>query len=495
MKNYFFIGIGGIGMSAIAQFLRSKGNIVSGSDLVKTRITQKLEDLGIKVYYFHNKANISSKIDIVVYSLAIPKDNPEIEEAKRLKITIFSRSQFLGRMMKKYGKKKIVIAGTHGKTTTTSLLTVILVEAGQDPTAIIGAEVTSLGSNVRIGNDDFFIVEACEYQCSFLDLDYSYAIITNIEPDHLDFYSDFDGVVQAFSKFSAKIPKDKVLVLYGDNKAVLNKISTQSNCKIITYGFESGNDFKIGKRHFSKDGTTFSISKKDGKKEKLKVKIPGDHNILNATACYILASELGIKKSIIKKALIRFKGAKRRFEIKGETKGVTIVDDYAHHPTEIKATLKAAKEYFKGQPACRTSKSSHSSLSLRARPSESKTVESQAGRIWAVFQPHQYSRTKFFLSDFAKSFKDADKVILLDIYASRDSQRDKKSISILDLLKAVKDNSKEAYYIGNFRKTIQFLIDNFKKGDVVFTIGAGDVWKVGEELVKGLKFPPKADQS
>lgn len=451
--TYHFIGIGGIGMSGLARIMLARGYSVSGSDSVPSKITGDLKDLGAKIYIGHAAQNVKSA-DVVIYSAAISDTNPEIKEAKKKKLTLLRRSELLGKLMLE--KKGIAVAGTHGKTTTSTMLGIVLSDAGLDPAMAIGGEVKNIGGNAKDGNGEYFVAEACEYDRSFLDLHPFAAIITNIEEDHLDCYKDLSDIAGIFKKFIGQIDKKGFLVISGDDEETV-KAAQNYKGEVITYGINGKTTEYAARDIRVKDKkTVFSVLERGKSLGKFKLIVPGKHNVANALSVIAVARKIGIDKRKIKKSIAKFSGARRRFEIKGQKKGITVIDDYAHHPTEIQATLSGLSEYY---PNC---------------------------RIFCVFQPHQYSRTKFLFSDFAKSFSGVHKVIIPDIYEARDTARDKKAVSSEKLVHEVNKISHNAEYIGEFDPAAEYLKKNVKKGDVIITVGAGPVYKVGEEFLKSI---------
>jgi len=452
MKHYFLVGIGGIGMSAVAELL-AQNHKVSGSDVKNSDTLKKLKERGVQIFTSHTGNNLKD-VDCLVVSAAIPENNPEIKEAKKRKIPILRRSQVLTMLSRqKYG---IFVAGTHGKTTTTTILCDILNNAGLSPTSLIGGEVQRIKGNVEIGKGKYFVAEACEYQRSFLDFWPDMAIVTNIEIDHIDVYRNLSDIKKAFGQFVSQINPKGFLIINSDqdNQSVIKK----AKCKVYTFGFNPDCDFYITNVRYQNKKTHFSITK-DHKKVNLESALLGNHNVLNVVAAYAASSVLKISERSIKKTLPSIKGAGRRLEVKAKIRGITIIDDYAHHPSEIKATLDALRWKYPDQ------------------------------RIWAVFQPHQYSRTKFFLDDFGKAFGKADTVILVDIFECRDTEKDKAGVSILDLAQKLKENGKEAIYFGNYLKTGNALVKKLNRGDVLLIMGAGNIWEeVGERVIKRLKI-------
>jgi len=454
-----FIGIGGIGMSAIAFIMKNMGFTISGSDMQDSKMIQKLQEAGISTFVGHSAGNVDPNTDIIVISSAIPKNNPEIERALELGIPIVKRSFVLGQLMN--NKKGIAISGTHGKTTTTTMVTLILQKAGLDPISLIGGEVKNIGGNYLAGNGEYLIAEACEYDRSFLDLHPHIAIITNIEEDHLDYYRDLNEIKEAFSKFVGQIDKNGLLIIYADDPVNL-EIAKDAKCKVVGYGFSSKNRmqcdtisdyWEVDEIIQNSGETKFGLS--NGEKIlNFSLHIPGKHNVANACAAIIAAESVGVEDSVSRDVLSEFKGTKRRFEIKGEKDGIIIIDDYAHHPTEIKSTLEGARKFYKDK------------------------------NLVVVFEPHQYSRTYLLKKEFGGSFGNADLVIIPDIYSVRDSEEDKKKITADDLVEEIKSNGANALHISGYENVIKYIKENIHSGSVVMTIGAGSVYKIGEDFLE-----------
>lgn len=425
IKNIHFIGIGGIGVSAIAKMMKREGKLVSGSDLHDSAILADLRKAGMDIKIGHNATNLSDHTDLVVYTTAISPNNSEIKKAKKMGVPTISYPEMLG--MVSGEKYTIAVSGTHGKTTTTAMIAKILADAKINPTVVVGSILKEGGSNFIFGQSKYFLTEACEYKRAFLNLSPKIIVITNIDKDHLDYYKDLRDIQNAFIAFVKKLGKDGYLVcdVKGKNMKPIVSVAKKTGCKIIDYSKMVA---------------------------KLDLKVPGEHNVNNAKAALATAQVLKVNKALAVKALGNFKGTWRRFEYKGSVDGILIYDDYAHHPTEIQATLKGARDYFKGK------------------------------KIWVVFQPHLYSRTKLLLAEFAESFNNADEVVIADIYAAREKKD--KTIHAKDLVEEIKKQNKNAQYIHSFDKIKDFLLKNTKKGDVVITIGAGDIFKVGEALIK-----------
>ncbi|MBO5208550.1 MAG: UDP-N-acetylmuramate--L-alanine ligase [Lachnospiraceae bacterium] len=449
--HVYFIGIGGISMSGLAEILLSEGFKVSGSDRQESPLTQTLSEKGASIYYGHQKENLSIVPDLIVYTSAIKEDNPEMIAGKELNVPFLSRAQLLGQMMKNY-KLPIAVSGTHGKTTTTSMLSQILLEGNTDPTLSIGGIYQPINGNIRVGKSDYFVTEACEYTNSFLSFFPKISIILNIEEDHLDFFKDINDIRNSFHQFAKLLPADGTLIINSDIPHV-DEVTNALACQVITYGSSDSSDYYPTDITYDEFGhPTFTLMTKDGAKEGIySLHVPGIHNVYNAIAAIATAKLLGVEQSIIVKALSDFSGTDRRFEYKGQVNGFTIIDDYAHHPTEITATLKAVKNY------------------------PHKTT-------WCVFQPHTYTRTKAFLSDFAKALTLADKVILADIYAAR--EKDTLGISSRTLQEEIQQLGKECYYFPSFSEIENFILKNCTKDDLLITMGAGDVVKIGENLLK-----------
>ena len=444
-----FIGIGGISMSGLAEILLEEGFTVSGSDSKESPLTKKLESEGAIIHYGQCAENISDGIDCVVYTAAINKANPELMEAVARKIPMLTRAELLGQLMKNY-KTPIAVSGTHGKTTTTSMISHILLAADLDPTISVGGILKAIGGNIRVGKSETFITEACEYTNSFLSFFPKISVILNIDADHLDFFKDIDDIRHSFRKFAQLLPADGALIINADTPHYQDIIKDLS-CKIITYGLEHEAQYQATDITYDKYGHASFTVLKDGRKAgSFYLKVPGSHNVSNALAAIALARLLQIPDDVIVKGLGSFTGTDRRFQYKGEVAGVTIVDDYAHHPTEIQATLNAAHNY----------------------PHK---------KLWCVFQPHTYTRTKALLPEFAQALKLADHVVLADIYAARET--DNLGISSKDLQARIQELGTPCEYFPTFDEIENFLLNNCEAGDLLITMGAGDVVKIGEQLL------------
>jgi len=451
-KHIHLIGIGGVSMSAIAETLNNWNYHVTGSDISQSIITDNLNSHGIKTVIGHDLEN-SKKADLIIYSAAISETDPEMIIAKEHNIPLIDRGNFVGYLTKLY-KEAICISGTHGKTTTTSMISTCFVDANLDPTIEVGAILDSIGGNYRIGNSEYFILESCEYKGNFLKFNPNTAIILNIDNDHLDYYKTFDNIVKAFTEFALKVEPDGLLVTNADDVNCY-KLKNIAKCKVLTYGIENENaDFIAKNIIFNDNGfASFDIYKDNKFYENFELSVAGKHNILNALACVTTSDYYGISKEILKKSLKSFKGAERRLEYKGtlKNKNVPIFDDYAHHPTEIKATANSIKN----------KKFNHS---------------------WVIFQPHTYSRTKLLLNDFADALSNFDNVILLDIYAAR--EKNTFDISSVDLASKMKEYGKNAVYIPDFAQAIDYVKENINDNDIIITLGAGTVTNIGPMMLK-----------
>ncbi len=445
-----FIGIGGISMSGLAEILLKEGFSVSGSDSKESALTKQLIEKGAHIIYGQKASNITDDIDCVVYTAAISRDNAELIEAVARKIPMLTRAELLGQLMKNYDTP-IAVSGTHGKTTTTSMISHILLEGDLDPTISVGGILKAIGGNIRVGNSGTFITEACEYTNSFLHFFPKISVILNIEEDHLDFFKDLEDIRHSFHQFAALLPPDGTLVINGDIKDH-TEIYDGLSCHIVTYGSSSTLDYSAANICYDEKGcVSFDLLKHGEMTEHIVLSVTGDHNVSNALSAIAVAELLHIPMDTIKKGLFSFSGTDRRFEYKGMLNGITIVDDYAHHPTEITATLKAAQHY------------PHNSL-------------------WCVFQPHTYTRTKAFFYEFADALSHADHLVLADIYAARET--DTLGISSANLAKEVKKSGTDAHYFSSFKEIEAFLKAHCVPGDLLITMGAGDVVTVGEELLK-----------
>ena len=436
-------------MSGLARILIDRGFKISGSDPDTNEQTLELSASGAKISTKQVLENITADIDTVVITSAIRDDNPELVAAKKLNLNIISRSVLLNEILA--SGKAIAVTGTHGKTTTSSMLASALTEAGLDPTSVIGAEVQGIGGNAKEGKGEYSVAEVCEYERAFLDIYPFGAIITNIEADHLDYYKDIDDIVDAFAEFVSHLPKDGFLVYMGANTNC-QKVAKGAVCRTFSYGLGDDNDFYATDVVASKHETIFNVYSPKGKLTRVTLQIPGEHNILNCLAVLAVSDTIGADIEKVVTALGKFTGAKRRFQIKLDTDDITIIDDYAHHPTEIEATLAGVKQFYPKR------------------------------RIVAVFQPHQHSRTRLLLTDFANAFTNADVVLMPEIYAVRDTEEDINNVSSRDIVRLINKSGEKAKYCKDFEECQKTLKGLIQKNDVVITIGAGPVYKVGEQL-------------
>lgn len=450
-KRIHCLGIGGVGLSAVAEILQDNGHVVSGTDINRSDITDHLNKVGIKVFYEHKAENVDD-VDAIVYSNAVSDTNPEIVRAKERRIPIFSRAEVLGMLMNNY-KHSIAVCGTHGKTTVTSMTSLILRDAKYEPTILVGGNVDEIKGNVEIGDTNYFVTEACEYMDSFLHLTPTIGVLLNIDSDHLDYFKDMDHIVKSFKAFVSNIPRKGIIIAFGENPFVKEALRGLNN--VITYGYTDSNDFYAENVSFDDSGfPEYDICHEGKVLCHLHLGVPGEHNVLNSMAAYVTARYLGVGDDVIAGTLKHFKGTHRRFDFTGVTKnGAKIVDDYAHHPTEIKATLSAA------------SKVKHNKLRV-------------------VFQPHTYTRTKALFEEFVDSFDHVDSLIITDIYAAR--EKDVYGVSSYQLVNAIKAEypDREVYYVQDFEDIVKYLAANAEKDDIVMTMGAGDVYKIGQMMLK-----------
>ncbi|MBI3580311.1 MAG: UDP-N-acetylmuramate--L-alanine ligase [Ignavibacteriales bacterium] len=454
IKKIHFVGIGGIGMSGIAEILLDQGFRVSGSDKGLSEVTAHLQKLGAIVFEGHKAEHIASDVDALVYSSAVSFDNPEVIEAQRRKIPIIRRAEMLAEVMRlKYG---IGIAGTHGKTTTTSMVSLVLMEGGLDPTVIVGGKLSGLGgTNARLGHGDFIVVEADEFDRSFLSITPTIAVLTTLETDHLDCYRDLEDIKGAFIQFANKVPFYGFVVLCLDEPALLDIMPQLNKKKILTYGLNPQADVQaVDIRH--KDNTsTFTVMKEGTELGTVSLQVPGKHNVQNSLAAITVGLELGVPFTKVKEGIEKFSGVYRRWEKKGEVDGITLYDDYAHHPTECRATLSGAKAGWRRRVVC-------------------------------VFQPHLFSRTRDFYEEFGKSFLLSDVLVVTDVYPAREEPIQGVTGELITNA-AKKFGHKDAHYVPDKKTIPVFLKGIVKKGDIVITMGAGDIWKFGEEFLKQLK--------
>lgn len=451
-KHIHLIGIGGVSMSAIAETLNNWNYLVTGSDITQSIITDNLNKHGIKTVIGHDLEN-SKKADLIIYSAAISDNDPEMIIAKENNIPLIDRGNFVGYLTRLY-KEAICISGTHGKTTATSMLSICFINGGLDPTIEVGAILDSIGGNYRIGNSEYFILESCEYKGNFLKFTPNTAIILNIDNDHLDYYKTFDNIKKAFTDFALKVEDDGLVVANADDINCYN-LKNIVKSKFISYGIENKDaDFVAKNIKFNDNGfANFDVYKNNNFYENIELSVAGKHNVLNALACIAVSDYYRISKEVIKNSLKSFTGAERRLEYKGtlNAKNVPIFDDYAHHPTEITATANSIKN-------------------------------KKYNKSWVIFQPHTFSRTKLLLDDFANALSNFDNVVLLDIYAAR--EKNTLEISSNDLANRMKELGKEALYIPDFEKAINYVKENVKDNDIIITLGAGTVTNIGPMMLE-----------
>lgn len=452
IEKIHFVGIGGIGMSGIAEVLLNLGYKVSGSDLRESDTTERLRGLGGEIAIGHSEENLTN-VDVVVTSTAVQTDNPEVIEAKRRMVPVIPRAEMLAELMRmKYG---IAIAGTHGKTTTTSMVATVLTHAGIDPTIVIGGKLNTLGSNAKLGKGEYLVAEADESDGSFLKLSPSIAVVTNIDADHLDYYEGgIEQIKDTFVEFINKIPFYGLAILCLEDRNIA-EIIPRIKKRFMTYGLSSQADLRA--THVKLEGfqTTFTTHYKGYRLGDITFKMPGAHNVLNALACTAVALELDVPFDKIQEGFDQFGGVGRRFTVKGEKNGIMVVDDYGHHPVEIRATLAAARS---GWPE---------------------------RRLVVAFQPHRYSRTKELFNEFVTCFYDADVLVLTDIYAA--SEQPIPGVSAELLADEVRRHGqRDVTYIADRTALPDYLAEIVKDGDIVITLGAGNIWQAGEELVNKL---------
>ena len=443
-NHIYFIGIGGISMSALAEIMIDEGVKVTGSDRSSSHIIKKLESLGAKIYINHERKNITEDIDLVVYTSAISNDNPELLRAQELNLNIMDRAEFLGLIIKNY-KNSICVSGTHGKTTTTGMVSSILIETDMKPTIFLGGEMDSLGGNLLRGSYDIMLTEACEYKRNFLKFNPTMEIILNIEEDHLDYYKDLADIESAFVEYADKIPQTGHLIVNEKHKMLFKN----TKCNVVTFGDGNNADY-YPENIILMPVPSYTLMNKGQRVEDISLRVFGEHNILNSVAAAAAALSLGVDPETIKKGLSDFKGTHRRYEYKGDYNGASIIDDYAHHPSEMKATLKTAKSY---------------------------TV----GKVITVFQPHTFTRTKKLLNEFAEALTYTDEAILIDIYAAREINTGE--IHSKDILTKMKElHNKEGHYAESFQAAAAIIKSLAHDGDTIITMGAGNVDEIAELL-------------
>lgn len=455
-----FVGIGGISMSALAELLHRQGFRVSGSDLKLTPLTEHLRSLGITIYDTQQAENITGELSVVVFTAAVHSDNPELVRARELGLPVLERKDLLGQIMKQY-RHVAGISGTHGKTTTTSMLSLMLMEGNLDPTVLVGGVLDGIGGNLRMGSSSYLVAEACEYCNSFLSFYPSDAIILNIEAEHLDFFHDLEDIRRSFRKYAELLPAHGTLVINGDIER-LSELTKDLPARTVTYGVcdTAGDcsryDYAAAAISFDKNGFgSYDLYENGSLLGRVSLKVIGKHNVSDSLAAAALARTYGVSFEAIAAASLNYTGTHRRFEYKGAVNGIRVYDDYAHHPSEIAATLGAAR-------ACVT----------------------DAQRLWCVYQPHTFSRTKAFLHEFAESLSLADVVVLADIY-SASREKDPGDISSADIARLLKEKGNSVYHFHSFEEIKKFLLENCRADDLLITMGAGDIVSVAESLIQG----------
>jgi UDP-N-acetylmuramate--alanine ligase len=450
MKNYkyiHFIGIGGISMSGLAKIMLNRGCKVTGSDMNESNLTEHLKNLGAVIQKGHCGKIIDNQ-NLVVFTAAINSENAEYKRAEELGIKLLERADFLGELMHDYDSP-VAISGTHGKTTTTGFMSSILLKGDSDPTILIGGEYDLIKGNIRIGNDEIFLTEACEYKRSFVKFNPLYGVVLNIEEDHLDYYKDIDDIKSAFLEFGSKIPYNGYLVYNSDcinSKHLFDELS----CNIRTFGIKNKANIWANNITYT-PYPSFDLHIDDNLISTVSLKVPGEHNLYNALAAIACAHTMDIEIPDILEGIQSFKGTKRRFQYKGVLNGAAVIDDYAHHPTEIKTTLKTVRKM--------TDK-----------------------RVLCVFQPHTYTRTSSLLKEFSEAFSDADTVLIVDIYAAR--EKDLGIVHSRDLVEGINKNNIEAIYCISFEEAEEYFREHSKEGDIIITMGAGNIYQIGDNITK-----------
>lgn len=448
-----FIGIGGISMSSLAEILLSQGKTVSGSDASESVTTQKLENMGIKVAIGQKAENIADDMELIVYTAAIGEDNPELMAARASNAQVIDRAELVGMLMLGY-EYPVSVAGTHGKTTTSSLVTEIFLQADVNPTVSIGGMLPSINGNYKVGGRDYFVLETCEYCDSFLKFNPHSAIILNIDLDHVDYFKNLDNIYNSFHKFAMRIPKGGFLVINNEIPR-LSEVTEGIFAPVITYGKNSNADWYPENIKYNDLGfASYTVCYNGETVADVKLQIPGEHNVYNSLAAFALAYQYGIDKDSIVKGIYNYTGTDRRFQHKGTYNGIIVVDDYAHHPTEIAATINSAR-----------------SMDVK--------------ELWIAFQPHTYTRTAALIDEFAKVLSNADKIILADIYAAR--EKDTGIVSSKDLAEKISKLNKNVVYCGPLDEVEKYVRENCPEGTLLITMGAGNIVNVGENLVSGDK--------
>ena len=456
--NVHFIGIGGVSMSGLAEILITEGYKVSGTDSKESSIIDRLRNFGAQVYIGHKAENIKNA-DLVIYTDAISKDNEELQAALNT-ATVVDRATFLGALMKNYSNS-IAVSGTHGKTTTTSMIATITKNLEINPTMLVGGNLSDIGGNVRLGSKNYLLTEACEYRANILKYYPTMAIIMNMDEDHLDYFKDMNHIIETFKGYASNLSNEDYLLINSDDPNA-SKIMENTNSNIVTFGLDKNADYLAEYISFSDDGyATFTLNIRNEEYYPVKLNVMGEHNVYNAIAAIAATHTLGIPIDIIISNLLKYKGVGRRLEFKGYYNNIKIIDDYAHHPTEISASLQAV------------------------------STHKANGKVYCIFQPHTFTRTKILLESFSNSFKDADKVIITDIYAARETDNGK--IHSRDLAKAVSEKGTDCIYLKTFEEMEEYLVENAKPGDIILTMGAGNIYELGEMILGNVKDDQKKE--
>jgi len=450
-KELFFVGIGGSGMSGIAEILYNLGYSVSGSDISRSEVTKYLERLGVKVYYGHDAENIGTA-NVLVISSAVNENNPEVIESRRRGIPVIKRAEMLGELMRL--KYSVGISGTHGKTTTTSMVGNILIDAGFDPTVIVGGIVAGIGSGASLGGGDYLVAEADEYDRSFLVMFPTMAVVTNIEPDHLDCYEGMEDLENSFITYMNRVPFYG-MVVYNADDIILSKLRDKITRASVSFGLSTEADYQAVNINHREGGSEFNVFRRGELLGKIDLNVPGEHNVKNALAAVTAAYELEVPIETITRALKKYKGVNRRFEIKSTVNDIMVVDDYAHHPTELMATLLTAKTSYNR-------------------------------RVIVVFQPHLFSRTKQFYREFAKALSQADRCLLVDIYPAREDPIEGVTSELIALY-AQEKNYGNINYIGVKENAVEEVLKIAQPGDMIITAGAGSITHINQDIIRGLK--------
>lgn len=443
-----FIGIGGVSMSGLAEILITEGFKISGSDSKESHILNRLMKLGATIYIGHEKENIQNA-DLIIYTDAISKDNTELAAAIESDSQLVDRATFLGALMKNYSNS-IAVSGTHGKTTTTSMIASITKGLDLNPTMLIGGNLNEIGGNVRLGSKDYILTEACEYKANILKYYPTMAIILNMDEDHLDYFKDMNHIIETFKGYVSNLREEDDLIINADDENA-SKIIESSKAKLVTFGVKNKADYRAEYISFSDSGlATFTLNIRDEEFYPVKLNVMGTHNVYNAIAAIAATHSLGVPIDVIIENILHYRGVNRRLELKGYYNDIQVLDDYAHHPTEIRACLEAVKQ-------------------------------NASGNIYCIFQPHTFTRTKILLDSFSKSFKDADKVIITDIYAAREI--DNGEIHSRDLANAVSKTGTDCIYISSFEEIEDYLLKNVQANDIILTMGAGNIFTLGESIL------------